>query len=116
MVLSVRPSSSYHWFLRRNQPNLSKAKRDLPGKGEVTARVCPLGKARTAGFQHALWMSNQIALGSSGSPYSVPVTGNCGPHGHWTRSSRPGSCVEHLFGAAPWIGAVVNGVRQVTEL
>jgi len=59
--------------------NLSKAKRDLPGKGlKVTAASgVPWAKHAQQGFNMRLWMSNQIALGiQAWSPYSVPVTGN----------------------------------------
>jgi len=61
-----------------------------------------------------LWISNQLKLGvSSWDPFSVPP-GDC-EYGGIGLEYPAGSCIEHLYGAGPWIGGIVNGVRRVDE-
>ncbi|HYQ85803.1 MAG TPA: fibronectin type III domain-containing protein [Bacteroidota bacterium] len=96
--------------------NPGQAKRDLSGKGlrMTDAHGVSWAKHALQGFNMKLWMSNQIALGiQAWDPYPVPP-GNCGFPGIGLEYPA-GSCIEHLYGAGPWIGAIVNGVRRVTE-
>ncbi len=65
------------------------------------------------GFNMQVWISNQMCLGLQawdvGSGAEVPVPPNYG------LEYPVGSGIEHLFGAGPWIGGIVNGARRVSE-
>lgn len=70
-------------------------------------------KKALQGFDMKIWLSNQIATGiEAWDPFPVP-TEDCSLG--IGLAYPPGSCIEHLYGAAPWIGAIVNGVRRVSE-
>jgi hypothetical protein len=65
------------------------------------------------GYNFRVWMSNDLVIGRSAcSGQQVPITTCAVGIG----CEYPlGSCFEHLFGAGPWIGGLINGVRYVTE-
>src|ERR1041385_8689328 len=63
------------------------------------------------GYSMKIWLSNQMAMGQEAwDPDNVPQ-GDCSTGIGLEYPS--GSCVEHLFGAAPWIGGLINGKRYV---
>ena len=65
------------------------------------------------GYNMKVWLSNQMAMGiEAWDPFAVP-TGDC--EVGVGLEYPAGSCIEHLFGAAPWIGGIINGVRRVSE-
>ncbi len=66
------------------------------------------------GYSMKLWLSNQMAMGiEAWDPYGVPPN-ECS-NGGIGLEYPVGACIEHLFGAAPWIGGIVNGERRVSE-
>ncbi|MBI5215305.1 MAG: hypothetical protein HY960_06090 [Ignavibacteriae bacterium] len=67
---------------------------------------------QTAG-EFSVWLSNQMVMGVQAWDGDVPAD-NCGPTG--LGAVYPASaCIEHLYGAGPWIGAIQDGVRKVSE-
>lgn len=66
------------------------------------------------GFNMRIWLSNELTMGQAAwDPLSVPKE-DC-PFGIGLQYPRE-SCVEHLYLAGPWIGAIVNGVRRVSSV
>ncbi len=66
------------------------------------------------GYSLKVWLSNQMAMGiEAWDPYSVPPN-ECSDPGIGMEYPA-GNCVEHLYGAAPMIGGIINGTRYVTE-
>ncbi len=66
------------------------------------------------GFSLKVWLSNQIAMGiEAWDPFTVPPN-ECSDPGIGMEYPA-GTCIEHLYGAGPLIGGIVNGVRRVTE-
>ncbi len=65
------------------------------------------------GFNMRVWLSNQMAMGlqawDAGTGAQIPVDP------HFGLEYPTGSGIEHLFGAGPWIGGIVNGSRRVDE-
>lgn len=101
----------------------------LFGKSEISKRhVKEIDPAKTdhitsaswskkvqQGFSMKLWLSTQLAMGKEAwDPLNVPV-GDCTIGIGLDYPALPSSCIEHLFGAAPKVGAIVNGVRRVSE-
>ncbi|MBI3193016.1 MAG: hypothetical protein HYZ34_00955 [Ignavibacteriae bacterium] len=60
-----------------------------------------------------LWMSNDLVLGKAAFHGNPPSHSTCGniPVG-WEYPT--GSCLEHLNGAGPFIGGIINGIRCVS--
>lgn len=84
---------------------------------EKTTSGVPWAKRVRQGFSMKVWLSNQIAMGieawgDNGS--DVPVE-DCGVGIGLDHPAGTGSCIEHLFGAGPMIGGLVNGVRRVSQ-
>jgi len=60
------------------------------------------------GFNLKLWLSSQMAMGiEAWDPFAVPPN-TCATPGIGMEYPA-GSCIEHLFGAAPVIGGIING-------
>ncbi|MFI5253715.1 MAG: T9SS type A sorting domain-containing protein [Bacteroidota bacterium] len=66
------------------------------------------------GYNMRVWMNNSLILGKSAFEGSPPP-GWCGSTGIGLAYPYY-ACVEHLFGGGPWVGAVINGTRYVTEI
>jgi hypothetical protein len=64
-------------------------------------------KRALQGFNMKVWISNQMVLG-------VQAWDGTTPDGFGLEYPT-GSGIEHLYGAGPWIGAMINGVARVTE-
>ncbi|MBI3765024.1 MAG: hypothetical protein HY277_00795 [Ignavibacteriales bacterium] len=62
------------------------------------------------GFNMRVWLSNQMAMGLQAWDGGSEAT----PDGYGLEYPA-GSGVEHLYGAGPWIGGIVDGVRRVSE-
>src|ERR1051325_6558463 len=75
-------------------------------------------KKALQGFSMKMWMNNQLAMGIEawgGSGSDVPDSEHCGIGIGCVYPSGSGSCVEHLFGAGPIIGGIINGTAYVSE-
>ena len=60
-----------------------------------------------------LWMSNDLVLGRKAWHKASPPQDACG---ELIGCEYPvNSCIEHLYGAGPFIGGIVNGVRLVSQ-
>ncbi|GEM_PF-1717652 len=70
------------------------------------------------GFSMQVWLSNQLVMGieawGNGGD-DVPPEPTCGSGLGLDYPAGTGSCMEHLFGAGPMVGAIVNGVRRVSQ-
>ena len=69
-------------------------------------------KQEVQGFNMQVWISNQMCLGLQAWDLGGPPIPRDPQYGLEYPVS---SGVEHLYGAGPWIGGLVNGVRRVTE-
>lgn len=91
---SVKPETPKSGGSRIAQSNVNWAKRALQG------------------FSMRMWLSNQMTIGQQawdsrgGDPLGTIPIGLEYP---------VGSKVEHLYGAGPWFGGIVNGNRRVSE-
>ncbi|MBI1804369.1 MAG: hypothetical protein HY033_04660 [Ignavibacteriae bacterium] len=66
------------------------------------------------GYNMRVWLSNQMAMGiEAWDPFNVP-DGDCGSPGIGMEYPV-GACIEHLYGAAPFIGGKINGAIHVSE-
>jgi hypothetical protein len=66
------------------------------------------------GFSMQVWMSNQMVMGiQAWTPLNIPAD-NCANPGLGL-DYPAGTCFEHLYGAAPMIGGLIDGVRRVSE-
>ncbi|MBI3195616.1 MAG: hypothetical protein HYZ34_14285, partial [Ignavibacteriae bacterium] len=89
-----------------------------PKKGDIRSTektVVSWAKRAYQGFNLRMWLSNQSTVGIGAWDGDVPVdyVVNCG---YGIGVSYPyTSCVEHVYGAGPIIGAKIDGVRYVTE-
>ncbi|MFI5252507.1 MAG: hypothetical protein ACHQQQ_08785 [Bacteroidota bacterium] len=65
------------------------------------------------GYNFRIWIANDLVMGKSAFDGAVPPP-ICGSVGIGCEYPI-GSCIEHMFGAGPWIGGLINGKRYVTE-
>ena len=87
-------------------------KHDRGGKGgNATPNKTAVTYAKRAlqGFDMRVWISNQMALGQEA--WDGQIQSQEPPYG---LEYPAGSGVEHLFGAGPWIGGIVDGSRRVS--
>ena len=70
-------------------------------------------KHERQGYTMKVWLSNQMAMGIEAWDGSPPADA-CASRGLGLEYPA-GSCVEHLYGAGPWIGGVINGSRFADE-
>ncbi len=70
---------------------------------------------KAGGF--TMWLSNQMVMGAQAWDGSPPQDdADCRDKNPGLGSSYPpGACVEHLYGAGPWFGGIVRGVRVVAQ-
>lgn len=70
-------------------------------------------KRAVQGYNMQVWLSNQMAMGlqawDAGDGEQIPIPPPFG------LEYPVGSLVEHVYGAGPWIGGIVNGSRRVSE-
>lgn len=73
----------------------------------------PWSKKIRQGYAMRVWMSNCMTMGiQAWDPSPVPIE-DCSVG---IGADYPvGSCIEHLYGAGPWIGGIINGKRYVDE-
>jgi hypothetical protein len=90
--------------------------RDVAAKDRnfgVSKTTVAYAKKVSQGFNMKVWISNQMTLGlqawDAGSGPEIPESPKFG------LEYPVGSGIEHLYGAGPWIGGLVNGVRRVSE-
>ncbi len=92
----------------RETPETNKSA--IPTNGTSSATWA---KKVLQGYSLKVWLSNQMTIGiQAWDPYPVPPTGCSVGVG---MEYPAGSCVEHLYGAGPWFGGLVNGVRHVDQ-
>ena len=78
-----------------------------------TASPITWAKRVKQGYTMRVWLSNQLVMGEEAwDPFTPPVE-NCAVG--LGLEYAAGACIEHLFGAGPWIGAKINGRRLVDE-
>ena len=65
------------------------------------------------GFNLRVWMNNALIMGKAAFKDGNPPP-TCGSTGIGCEYPV-GSCIEHLKGAGPWIGGIINGTRYVTK-
>lgn len=65
------------------------------------------------GFGLQVWLANTLVMGKMAFDNGNPPS-TCGGMGIGCEYPA-GSCIEHLYGAGPWIGGIQDGVRKVTE-
>ncbi|TAK53096.1 MAG: hypothetical protein EPO24_14865 [Bacteroidetes bacterium] len=101
--------------------------------GGLQARETPANSfSRIGGYRHSkvtvnfakqalqsagefkVWLSNMMVMGLSGFDNNPPGD-DCNPNAGLGAVYPASACVEHLFGAGPWVGGIVNGTRYVTE-
>ena len=67
------------------------------------------------GFSMRLWLSNQMEMGRQAwNDGGIVPPEPCSDQGIGLEYPA-GSCIEHLFGAGPWIAGIVDGTRTVSE-
>ena len=107
---------SFFILLSVSHGQLLPLKRSIPKStpnNVQTITSVPWAKKAQQGFSMKVWISNQLSMGvGAWQPLALPATGSCVIG---LGLEYPiGSCVEHLFGAGPIIGAVVNGAPRVS--
>ena len=65
------------------------------------------------GFSMKIWLSNQMTMGLQAWDVGSGPDIRFGPA--FGLEYPAGSEIEHLYGAGPWVGGLINGVRHVTE-
>lgn len=91
-----------------------RGKFDFTSVGAVKkAAGVPWSKKVHQGYSLKVWLSNAMTMGiQAWDPSPVPLE-DCSVG---IGAEYPGgSCIEHLFGAGPWIGGIINGRRYVDE-
>ena len=82
-----------------------------------SADAASWAKRYKQGCSMKVWLNNALSMGYSAwlSPwsYSVPPSEPCS-HLGIGMDYPDGGCIEHVFGAAPFIGGIVDGVRRVS--
>ncbi|MBI5020696.1 MAG: T9SS type A sorting domain-containing protein [Ignavibacteriales bacterium] len=79
-----------------------------PKKENIPSQVTVAwAKRALQGFDMKVWISNQMVLG-------LQAWDGTTPDGFGLEYPT-GSGIEHLYGAGPWIGAMIDGVARVTE-
>jgi hypothetical protein len=102
-----------------SQPRVSVTTGSNPKKANNTTSGVSWAKHAQQGYTMKLWLSNQMTFGSLAwdpgfsAATQVPPS-DCGDIGLGLEYPVP-SCIDHLFGAGPWIGGRINGVRHVDE-
>lgn len=99
-ILIVTPALSQFPHTAKTPPTASGV-----AKTEVT-----FAQRIIQGFSMRVWLSNQMVMGSQ----AWDTDPNRTPDGYGLEYPA-GSGLEHLYGAAPWIGGIIDGVRHVTE-
>jgi hypothetical protein len=84
-----------------------------PQKLKPKAVTYGFAKHALQGFNFQIWLSNQLTMGQQAWDGMIPPTPGCLVG--ISASYPAGSCNEHLYGAAPWVGGIINGVRFVDE-
>ncbi len=98
--------------VRAFSPDSTRPERSFKSYG--TALGVSWAKHALQGYSMKLWLSNNMALGLEAGVFAqVPPT-DCGGIGIGLEYPV-GGCIEHLYGAGPWIGGIVDGVRRVDE-
>jgi hypothetical protein len=83
------------------------------GKYVPQAVMYGFAKHWNEGFDFTVWLSSQLAMGQQAWDGTTPPTPNClvGISAQYPS----GACIEHLYGAAPWVAGIINGRHWVSE-
>jgi hypothetical protein len=92
---------------------------DFASSGRLDLRKTAAGaiwaKKVLQGYSMKVWLSNQMTMGEEAwDPYLPPLNG-CSPTQGLGMEYPVGQCIEHLYGAGPVIGGLIDGVRRVSE-
>ncbi len=87
----------------------------LSRMGKTTVAWAKRAQQKAGGF--SMWLSNQMVMGIQAWDGSPPQDdADCKDKNPGLGASYPpGACNEHLYGAGPWIGGLVRGVRVVAQ-
>jgi len=88
------------------RPDLAK-KGGAPNLSKVAVNYA---KRAIQGFDLRVWISNQMTMGQQA--WDGNYTTQDPPYG---MEYPAGSGIEHVYGAGPWIGGIVDGTRRVSE-
>ncbi len=88
------------------RPGLEKRE----GTGDVSKVAVNYAKRTLQGFDLRVWISNQMTFGQEA--WDGAIQSHTPPYG---MEYPAGSGIEHVFGAGPWIGGIVDGSRRVSE-
>jgi hypothetical protein len=86
---------------------------DRNGRGDkasLNKTAVTYAKRAIQGFDMRVWISNQMTMGQEAWDGNYQTQNP--PYG---LEYPAGSGVEHVFGAGPWIGGIVDGTRRVSE-
>ncbi|HLF13372.1 MAG TPA: hypothetical protein VI932_00600 [Bacteroidota bacterium] len=76
----------------------------------VSKTAVNYAKRAVQGFDMRVWISNQMTMGQEA--WDGNYQSQNPPYG---LEYPAGSGIEHVFGAGPWIGGIVDGTRRVSE-
>ncbi|MBI1807404.1 MAG: hypothetical protein HYR76_10180 [Ignavibacteria bacterium] len=94
--------------------NLSFSSTNPSKKNSIAKETVSFALRIQQGFNMRVWLSNQMAIGCQALDLNC---GDTGPDGKivFGLEYPAGSGIEHLYGAGPWIGGLIDGVRRVDE-
>ena len=86
----------------------------LGGADTSASLVKQIQQGSGGDFNFKIWLSNSLVMGRAAFESGTPPPENCGLTGLGCEFPA-GGCAEHLRGAGPWIGGVINGVRHLAR-
>src|SRR5260221_2285840 len=98
------------------QPRAGNKFRNTEAPGDISREGSVAGaKLAHQGFNMKVWINNQLVAGlqSWNDPGGIPPEEPC--YNSFGLLYPTDGCIEHLFAAAPLIGAMVDGTRRVSE-
>ena len=92
-------------------PRADKARR-AADPHSVSKTAVNYAKHAVQGYDMRVWISNQMTIGLQAfDGASIPA----GLSPRYGLEYPAGSGIEHVYGAGPWIGGIVDGTRRVSE-
>jgi len=95
-----------------NEPGFALGDKSRNGADTRSASKVLVNYAKRAlqGFDLRVWISNQMTMGQEA--WDGNYQSQNPPYG---MEYPAGSGIEHVYGAGPWIGGIVDGTRRVSE-
>jgi len=94
------------------KPPLNQRPSAIASKGPLSIAASQIRQYQQ-GYDAKVWLSNKGTMGLQAWGPGAPPAGSCGTGLGFEYPL--GDCVEHLQGAGPVIGGIVDGVRMVSE-